>query len=281
MLFRSHADGVSVQVLDTLNGATLELTAQSSGSGFDWRAGQTLSLGRTQLQLRLAQAALPVELLLPLAAWRSTLWTLLAVLAVLALTLGQAWLRAAELSRFQQALPTTLLGALAGLAAWSGLWALATKLFSGHPQFWRHVRIACALFLASAVLETLVEVLAFMFSWENLARSAHLVTLGVLALGVYRHLLVVAPQRRQGLAWALAALLALGLPTALGMQWLKNKRLSPQLYLSQLYPPNWRLAAPVPVPQFLQEATSIEQRLAVRLKDKEDEDSAERSQGDE
>ena len=280
-LQQTPSDGVSVQVLETRNGALLDEVPQPSGSRFDWAPGQALSLGRTQLQLRLAHAALPAELPLPLAPWRSTLWTLLAVLAVLALTLGQAWLRAAELSRFQQALPTTLLGALAGLAAWAGLWALATKLFSGHPQFWRHVRIACALFLASAAAESLVEVLAFMFSWESLARSSHLVTMAVLALGVYRHLLVVAPQRREGLAWALAALLALGLPTALGMQWLKNKRLSPQLYLSQLYPPGWRLAAPVPVPQFLQEAAGIEQRLAERLKDREEEDTAEHSQGDE
>ena len=280
-LEQTQTDGVSVRVLDTLNGALLDQLPQPRGSLFDWSQGQALSLGRTHLQLRLAHAALESELPLPIVPWRNTLWTLLAVLAVMALTLGQAWLRATELSRFQQALPTTLLGALAGLAAWSGLWALATKLFAGHPQFWRHVRIACALFVASAVAESLVEVLAFMFSWENLARSSHLVTMVVLALGVYRHLLVVAPQRREGLAWALAALLALGLPTALGMQWLKNKRLSPQLYLSQLYPPGWRLAAPVAVPQFLQEAASIEQRLAVRLKDKEDEDTADRSQGDE
>jgi hypothetical protein len=277
----SDSGVVSVQVLDTNNGAVLGNMPQAREARFDWAQGQTLSLGRTHLQLRLADAPIPAELPLPRLPWRSMLWTLLAVTAMLLLSLGEAWFSATELSRYQQALPTTVLGVFVGLASWAGLWALATKLFSAQLQFWRHVRIACVLFMAYAMAEALVDVVAFMFSWEVLARSTHLVGMLVLALGCYRHLLVVAPQRSRGLAWALALVVVLGLPTVLGTQWLKNKRLSPQLYLSQLYPPGWRIAAPVPVAQFLQEAASIEQRLAVRLKDKEAEDGADQSQGDE
>jgi hypothetical protein len=243
--------------------------------------GQALSLGRTHLQLRLADAPLPAEQPLPRLPWRSTLWTLLAVMAMLMFSLGQAWFSATELSRYQQALPSTVLGLLIGLTAWAGLWAFATKLFSAQLQFWRHVRIACLLLMAYAIAQALVEVVAFMFSWEVLARSTHLVGMLVLAFGAYRHLLVVAPQRSRGLTWALALVVVLGLPTVLGTQWLKNKRLSPQLYLSQLYPPDWRIAAPVSVAQFLQEAASIEQRLAVRLKDKEAEDGADHPEAEE
>src|ERR1035437_1798937 len=234
-LEQSDSGAVSVQVLDTNNGAVLGNSPQARGARFDWAQGQALSLGRTHLQLRLAHAPIPAEQPLPRLPWRTTLWTLLAVMAMLLLTLGQAWLGATELSRYQQTLPTTVLGLFVGLAAWAGLWALATKLFSAQLQFWRHVRIACVLFIAYAVAQTLVEVVAFMFSWEVLARSTHLVGMLVLALGGYRHLLVVAPQRSRGLTWALALVVVQGLPTVLGTQWLKNKRLSPQLYLSQLY----------------------------------------------
>jgi hypothetical protein len=240
-----------------------------------------LSLGRTHLQLRLADTPIPAELPLSRLPWRSTLWTLLAVLATLLLTLGQAWLGATELSRYQQALPTTVLGFLLGLAGWAGLWALATKIFSSQLQFWRHVRIACVLFMVYDISEILPEVLAFMFSWEVLTRSSHLVSMLVLALGAYRHLLVVAPQRSRGLSWALALVLVLGLPTVVGTQWLKNKRLSPQLYQSQLFPPAWRIAAPVPVAQFLQEAVGIEQRLAARLADQQAEDGADPAEDEE
>ena len=53
------------------------------------------------------------------------------------------------------------------------------------------------------------------------------------------------------------------------------------LYMARLFPPAWRLADPVPVATFLQEAGSIEQRLAARLKDKKDDDSADSSSDDE
>lgn len=265
---------LGVEVLDTSNGVTLDAQRHLRGAHFDWTPGQALSLGRTYLQLRLADSAVAAEQPLLRWPWRTLLWTLVAVTMTVLLTLGQAWFKSTETSQFRQALPATLLGFLAGLNLWAGMWALATKLFRGHPQFLRHVRIACAIVLASFAVDTALELLAFMFSWESLVRFESVVTLAVLAPGLLLHLQVVAPKRRRALALSLGLLLLLGGLTTLGTQWLKNKRLSPQLYMSQLYPPSWRVATPIPVAQFLQEAASIEQRLAQRLADKDDEDGA-------
>ncbi len=50
------------------------------------------------------------------------------------------------------------------LSAWSGLWAVANKMFAGRLQFWRHVRIACTVYLASEALRLVAHLAAFSFS---------------------------------------------------------------------------------------------------------------------
>ncbi len=265
---------LDVQVQDTVNGATLGNQQYMRGAQFDWLPGQILGLGRTHLQLRLADCPPAAEQPLPRWHWRSAVWTLAGLAAAMLLVLGQSWLKATETSQFSQSVPTLLLGVLGGFGVWAGLWALITKLFSAHAHFWRHMRIACAMFLLLFCVETSLELLAFTFSWELLVRFENVVSLFVLSGWAYLHLLVVVPKRRRALAVTMTLLLLLSIVTMLGTQWLKNKRLSSQLYLNQLYPPSWRLATPVPVAQFLQEASGIEKRLAARLEDKEGDDGA-------
>ncbi len=272
-LEQSATGCLEVHVLDTRNGATLGTRHYGRDTRFDWIPGQVLTLGRTLLQLRLADTPVADEQTLPQWHWRSAIGSVALVVMAVLLTLGQSWFKSTETTPFLQALPLTVLGFLAGLSFWAGLWALLTKLFSGHPQFWRHVRIACAIVLAAFAVDSVLEVLAFMASWEALTRFENVTTLLVLSLGLFAHMLVVAPKRRRALTLFLGLSLTLGVPSMLGTQWLKNKRLSQQLYMSQLYPPTWRLAAPVPVTQFMQEAASIEQRLAKRLQDKDSDDS--------
>jgi hypothetical protein len=166
-------------------------------------------------------------------------------------------------------LPGLLGWVVLAFAVWSGLWALATKLFTGHLQFWRHVRIACFSSLAVQAVSTLAGLLAFMFSLESLSRFEGLMLLLGVAATVYVHLTVIAPQRRRGLAALMAGIAVLGTVALLGTTWLQNKRLSNKLYMSTIYPPALRIAPAVPVPQFLEEAGSIRKRLDERLKDRE------------
>jgi hypothetical protein len=78
-------------------------------------------------------------------------------------------------------------------------------------------------------------------------------------------LAAVLPRRRTGLAWTVGAVLALGLPAWMGVQWLNHARLSNQLYMSSLFPPSLRVAPAVPVPQFVQEAGALRERLDQRM----------------
>ena len=272
---RNPEGEVQVEMLDTDNGIALEDKHYRRGDQFAWPAGKALVLGRLKLGLRLAEEPVSAEEPLPRFPWRTVGWTALAVAALLAAVLFQAWLTMTEPSQLPRQLPG-LLGMVAlSVSIWAGLWALATKLFTGRLQFWRHVRIACTVSLAVQAVVVVCGMLAFMFSLESLARFELQQLLLGLAVAAYLHLAVITPHSRRKLGALVAVITVLGLVTMLGTNWLQNKRFSNRLYMATIYPPSWRMAPAVPVRQFMDEAGAIRQRLDARLKDKEAEDAAE------
>jgi hypothetical protein len=269
---RTADGGVSVQVLDTVNGVALDAAHHGSGVQFIWPPGQFLVLGRLKLGLRLAGAPVTAEEPLPHIPWLNVAWTVIALLGVLAVAAGKAWLTMTEPSQLARQLPGILAVTVMAMMVWAGLWAMGTKLFTGRVLFWRHVRIACASSLAVEAGVALAGVLAFMFSLESLARfEVQLQLLGA-AAAVYFHLMVIAPHRRRAMAALVTSVALFGIVLILGTTWLQNKRLSNHLYLSTLYPPSWRMATAVPVRQFLDETGALRQRLDQRLKDSDSDD---------
>ena len=256
---------VQVQVLETRNGARLQRKLHTRGEQFDWPDGAAIDLGQTHIALRLADAPIAEEQALPRFPWRTVATTTLLVALVLAASLATAWLEARDASQYFKSLPGVLLSLLAMLGVWSGAWAAANKVFGGQLRFWRHVRIACAAALAVDVVHLLAHFMAFALSLESLARFANVLLVLVLAAAVYAHLATVLPRRRVGLAWTVAALVALGMPSWLGAQWLNNMRLTNRLYMSSLFPPGLRVAPAVPVEQFLGDTESLRGKLDRRL----------------
>ena len=278
---RAEDGSVTVHVLDTANGVALDAVQHGRDTSFTWPPGSQLTLGRLKLGLRLAEEAVAAEEPLPRFPWRTVGWTVLAVAGMLFTVFAQAWLTMTEPSQLLRQLPGVIGVVAVAIAVWSGLWALATKLFTGRLQFWRHVRIACVSSLAVLALVTVAGMLAFMFSLETLARYEVQLNLLGAAAAVYFHLTVIAPHNRRRLAAIVAAVAVLGTVAMLGTNWLQNKRLSNRLYLSTIYPPAWRMAPAVPVKQFMEEAGAIRERLEGRLKDKEsDDDGADADEGD-
>lgn len=258
---------VQVQVLETRNGARLQRKQHAQGERFDWPDGTPIDLGHTHVTLRLADAPIAEEQTLPQFPWRTVGTTLaLAMLVVLA-ALATSWLEARDTAQYLKALPVVLLITLAVVGAWSGLWSVANKVFGGQLRFWRHVRIACAAYLVADGVQLLSYLTAFAFSLEALSRFAPVLMVLVLAGALYAHLATVLPRRRVGLAWAVTAVVALGVPSWLGAQWLNRMRLGSELYMSSLFPPALRVAPAVPVDQFLQDADALRGKLDRRLRD--------------
>ena len=258
---------VSVEVRETRNGATLHRKRYGSGARFDWPDGTPLEIGRTRIALRLADTAIADEQALPQFPWRTLAATVVLVALMVAAALGSSWLEAHDASKYLKSLPGVLLSLLMGLGIWSGLWAVANKVFDGHLQFWRHVRIACTVYLASEALRLVANLAAFSFSLEALSQFASVLGVLVLAWALYAHLATVLPRRRVGLAWTVAAVVMLGVPAWLGAQWLNRMRLTNEMYMSSLFPPSLRVAPTAPVDQLLQDAETLRAKLDRRLKD--------------
>ena len=261
------AGGVRVRLLGQRNGAVLEDRAYRAGEEFVWQPGQELWLGRVRLTLRLSDT--PLEPEVPMAESGRPQYARSGALlgALLAMSVLMAWLDVREPERFAQTMPLLVLGLAGTVALWSAAWALMSKLFTGRPQYLRHLGIACGALLLAQCLSAGLNLLGFMFSWELLGRFENQFPSLVLAGGLWLHARVLAPHRSRALGLAIGALAALSLLTVLGSQWLQNKRLSNQLYMSALFPPQLRVAEPVPAAQFVDELRTLRARLEQRIKD--------------
>lgn len=262
--------GALVTVLDTINGVRHGAVLQPRGTSFDWDGTNDLVLGRLHVRLRLPDTPLAPELALPDAPWGGIPLTVVLMLAVVGLVVLQAWLKAGDTSKFAQSAVTLVGMVLLVLNVWAGVWALATKLFTGHLQFWRHMRIASACSLIEPLVSGCGYLLAFSFSWESLARFNFLLSAPILAAGLLAQLLVIAPQRKRGLLILTTTLTVLGLAATMGNTWLQSKRLTSHLYMDALLPPSWRIVSTVPVEQFMLEAKGIGTKLEQRLQDNDD-----------
>jgi hypothetical protein len=258
---------VQVEVLETRNGARLQRKRHARGERFDWPGGTPIELGHTHITLRLADAPIADEQALPEFPWRTVGTTAALVVLVGAAAMASSWLESRDSSQYLKSLPSVLLMLLMVLSAWSGLWAVANKMFAGRLQFWRHVRIACTVYLASEALRLVANLAAFSFSLEALSQFASVLGVLVLAWALYAHLATVLPRRRAGLAWTVAAVVMLGVPAWLGAQWLNRMRLTNEMYMSSLFPPSLRVAPAAPVDQLLQDAEALRAKLDRRLKD--------------
>ncbi len=256
-----------VQVLETRNGARLQRKRHAQGERFDWPGATPIDLGHTHITLRLADAPIAEEQALPEFPWRTVGTTAALVVLVGAAAMASSWLESRDSSQYLKSLPSVLLMLLLVVSAWSGLWAVANKMFAGRLQFWRHVRIACTVYLASEGLRLVAHLAAFSFSLEALSQFASVLGVLVLAWALYAHLATVLPRRRVGLAWTVAAVVALGVPAWLGAQWLNRMRLTNEMYMSSLFPPSLRVAPAAPVDQLLQDAEALRAKLDRRLKD--------------
>lgn len=258
---------VQVEVLETRNGARLQRKRHAQGERFDWPGGTPIDLGHTHITLRLADAPIADEQALPEFPWRTVGTTAALVVLVGAAAMASSWLESRDSSQYLKSLPSVLLMLLLVLSAWSGLWAVANKMFAGRLQFWRHVRIACTVYLASEALRLVANLAAFSFSLEALSQFASVLGVLVLAWALYAHLATVLPRRRVGLGWTVAAVVMLGVPAWLGAQWLNRMRLTNEMYMSSLFPPSLRVAPTAPVDQLLQDAEALRAKLDRRLKD--------------
>lgn len=280
------ADGLLLQVGDTLNGVALAGGHLGAGAQATLRSGQGLRLGGTRLRVRLPDEALAPER--PLArhqlrewaqaghAGPAVGWTMLLVWAAVALAwvMGLHWLESDPGTPAASYLSAGL-GALTGVLAWSFFWAVGNKLFQRSLRFGEHLRLALRHLLLWLLLSAVLPLAAYAFDAPLLARLDGHVGWAVVAALVYAHLARILPGHRQALAAGVAAfyLTGMGLSTWFNVQRL-NRPFS-ELYLSTLPPPALRLAPLHPAAALLDDARDLRSRLDRQAGEDEAEDAGE------
>lgn len=147
------------------------------------------------------------------------------------------------------------------LVAWSGIWALVSKVITRRSHFGWHVRVALWLSVGCAVAAAVPGCLAFVLSWPALSSFAFAGPYWVMAVAMTYHLRK-ATVRHGASRYKVAGLLfGLTLGLHLGVNQTLNSRWGDSLYLTHLYPARMRLAPAQNLEQFMQGATALQRAV--------------------
>jgi len=233
-------------------------------------------LGHTRLRVR--DAAFPVEAEVTdttMHAWEGGV-PALAGMALIALFVGITE-ALSDTGAFQAI--RYLLVIASGIGAgmvWSGIWALANRLFAGHARLGRHLFILGSGLVAIGAWKALSSVLAYAWSAEVFTRYGNHVVMLILVVMIYNHLRTVKPHKPRAFISSCAVFLALGSGLILMRNYEGAGRLRDELYMSVILPPAVRHSKDHGVDEFMGDAAKLkaaadEARKSSKLK-KDDED---------
>lgn len=233
-------------------------------------------LGHSRLRVR--DAAFPVEAEVTdttMHAWEGGV-PALAGLALIALFIGVTE-ALADTGAFQaiRYLLVIASGMGAGLV-WSGVWALANRLFAGHARLGRHLFILGTGLVAIGAWKALSSVLAYAWSAEVFTRYGNHIVMLILVAMIYNHLRTIKPHKPRAFISSCAIFLALGSGLILMRNYEGAGRLRDELYMSVILPPEVRQSKDHSVDDFMDGAARLkaaadEARKSSKLK-KDDED---------
>ena len=146
---------------------------------------------------------------------------------------------------------------LGAALAWSGLWALANRLFAGHPRFGRHIFILASGLAAIQCWTAASNAAAYALSLEFLTRYGGLIAIVITLTMIFFHLCTVNPQRSRRFAavCVFLALLTAGITTMTNFQ--NSGHAGSELYMHVLLQPEFRVSKDEPVAQFLGGAAQL------------------------
>lgn len=252
---RIGSDGsAELHDLDTRNGIRAQRGKRQSA--YAVTSDVIYSLGGSLIRIRNAAWPLAPEQVLS----RLPIWPL-AVLA-LALVLGHgAW--NLWLNDLGDKTPPYLYG-LSGIAAamciWSAMYALLGRILTGGDRFFTHLLIASCAYLGAALIDDGLKLLAYAGGWLWPMRISSYVMVLLLALTVRAHLRVADPRHWPKLRWAVAAVAVLSIVVPLAQRWISEHRLTAIQTLNVIEHPALRLAAPVPIADFIASGARLKER---------------------
>ena len=253
-VFRGADGELVAEDLGTINGLYAEHGAQRVAR-LTLAGASGLRIGRTTLRVHDGAHAVAPER--PLTPPRShARWAAGIVAGLFALVLLVNWLElTTEPSADVLVLPPLAL-ALA-LAAWSGFWAILSRVFFGQAQFALQLRIAATACIAVVLWDQLAESLAFALAWRPMAEYAGLGVWAVLVAACYAHLQAIGPRHLRATMAVIGLLVAFGA----GLQYFargESRRVAGHgATLGDLRPPAFRLVPAATTEAFFRKAEAV------------------------
>ncbi len=203
-------------------------------------------LGQTSLRIRSSAWVLPPERVL--SRRRVWLYALLALLVVFAHGVWEIWL--GDVQTKSPAYLNQLSGLGFGLALWSGMYALLSRIFTGAERFFSHLLIACTGYMLGTLLLYLLELLSFSMGWLWPIRITDQAVIITAACTVSFHLRLADPRHWPTTRIVVVLVAAAAIIIPIAQRWVSHGRLTDVQTLYAIKHPALRLATPTPIATF-------------------------------
>jgi len=255
---RAEDGGLVAEDLGTLNGLFAE-----HGGGRTTRLSLArapgIRIGRTVI--RVHDPAHPVEperLLTPPRAHAR--WSAGLAAALIATLLLVQWLgTTTKLSANVYLLP--ILGLATGLAVWSALWAIQSRLFIGQARYALHVRIALTACLVLVIWDQFAETISFAFASRAIDEYGGLAAWAILGATCYAHLRAVGTRHMNFAMSLVVALLLAGATLQYVGRSETQKMIGQRATLGDLRPPAFRVSPLASADEFFLQAEGAKRKV--------------------
>jgi FHA domain len=236
-VFRDESGSLVAEDMGSANGTFLDGKKRLARFVIDGR--HPIRIGQTYLHVRDINHAVERERIASPERWISPV-VLDAALGVAVLVISSLRIWLAETSEPRTSNYLVLLTLIATVLVWAGMWALLSRVFSGHSSFPRHLLIVLAGMLALIFYEEFAQFSAFSLTWSAASTYQYVAVWSILAVVCFFHLRVISPTRLV-MKGTIAGLL---LVTAIATQALQRSEAffdyGRQYATHQLMPPSFR-----------------------------------------
>ncbi len=257
-IFRGEDGELVAEDLGTLNGLYAEHGAARTAR-LSLRGEPGLRIGRTIVRVHDGAHAVAAEK--PLTPPRAHLrWDLVLSLGLFLLILLLNWLNLTTEPNANVVL-VPMIGLAVALAAWTGLWAVLSRIFFGQAQFALHLRIAVTACIAIVLWDLLTETLSFSFAWRTIADHAALGAWAILGATCYAHLAAIGPRHLKLVVSVVLALVTSGAALQAVSRAESREAMGQRATLGDLRPPAFRAVPLATTDEFFREAADTRARV--------------------
>ncbi len=214
-------------------------------------------IGHSSLRVRSADFAVAPEKKLSTSrrveGWRAATAGLTMIVG---LTLISTWVTDTEKFELLRYVGSTFAMLILGLL-WCGIWAFATRLYSGRAQFGRHLFIAASALVCMDLWGVASGLTAYAFSLESLSRYGNQGAIVVVAVMIFFQLMTVNPHLKRTLVVVSVVVALMGSSGVLMMNYYRYNRLADELYMSYRFPPIVRISGDKPVAQLIADTKKL------------------------